>query len=308
MNTASSLNSRFGIANRIVFKQDPGGLVLMDVVNEQASASLATQGAHLMSWTPCGDAPVIWLSPAAKLVPGKAIRGGVPVCWPWFGPHASEAAFPSHGIARCAPWEVIESRQLSDDATRLVFRLSANETALALWPYASELELHITVGAALELELVTRNSGATPFIVGEALHSYFAVGDVRLARIYGLEDCAYIDKVAGGKLEAAQHGPVTVAGEVDRVYLESSADCWIDDPSLKRRIRIEKRGSRSSVVWNPWREKAAALDDMGEDSYLHMLCVESGNVADNAVSVAPGGEHRLWLRYSVEKGTLQKNL
>ncbi len=295
----AALNERFGIPGQIVF-EPAGGLTVAAVSNSLATATIALQGAHLMTWAPRGQRPVIWLSRAATLAPGKSIRGGAPVCWPWFGPHATESKFPGHGYARTVPWEVIETGVLPSGATQLAFRLVESEATRAQWQHATPVELHITVGNTLELELITRNGGKAPVTIGDALHTYFEVSDVRQIAIHGLGGLPYVDKVDGGQRKQ-QTGPVTIAGEVDRIYLDSIADCLIDDPGWRRRIRVSKRGSRSTVVWNPWIDKAAKMGDLGPQGYLRMVCVESTNAADDVVSIAPGGEHRLWIRYGVER-------
>lgn len=296
---SAALNARFGIPEQLRFKDTPGGLVVAEVNNVHAIASIALQGAHLMTWAPKGELPVIWLSADAKLAPGKSIRGGVPVCWPWFGPHPSEPKFPGHGFARTVPWNVVETQKLGNGATRLVFRIVQTDATRIQWPHACELELHMLIGPTLEMDLVTRNTGDRPITIGDALHTYFEVGDVRQAKVHGLDGCPYIDKVDGGARKQ-QTGPVTIAAEVDRIYLDSTADCVIEDPVLARRIRIAKKGSASSVVWNPWIDKAEKMGDLGEHGYLKMLCVESTNADADVVSIAPGGEHRLSVRYSVE--------
>ena len=294
-----ALNERCGISGQVTFRKDSGGLVIAEVTNSHATASIALQGGHLMSWTPCGGRPVIWLSRAATLAPGKSIRGGVPVCWPWFGPHATESAFPAHGFARTVPWEAISSEVLVNGDTRLSFRLVQSDKTRAQWPSPSQLDIRITLGAALEIDLVTHNTGDAPITIGEALHSYFEVSDIRRIAIHGLEGCRYIDKVDGGKRKQ-QAGPVTFNAETDRVYLDTTADCLIDDPEFKRRIRVSKQGSRSTVVWNPWQEKAAKMGDLGENGYLNMVCLESANAADNVATVSPGDTHHLSVIYRVE--------
>jgi glucose-6-phosphate 1-epimerase len=295
----SELQQRYGIPGAVSFAASADGLITMTVSNAHGSGSIALQGAQLLTWTPTGQEPVVWLSPKAKFAPGKSARGGVPVCWPWFGPHASEAAFPAHGFARAAPWDVVEAAAREDGSHRLSFRLRRGESDAALWPCATPLEIRYTLGLALEIELITRNDSPEHLSLAEALHTYFAVGDVRDIRIEGLDGTEYIDKVDGGQRKQ-QAGPVAIAGEVDRVYLGTEADCLIVDPVFKRRVRVEKRGSRSTVVWNPWAEKAAKMGDFVEEGYLGMVCVESANAADDAVALAPGEEHRLWVRYSVE--------
>ncbi len=299
MTDISVLNRSFGVPGQVTFKEVSGGLVTVEVTNIQSTATIALQGAHVLTWAPRGQRPVIWLSRAAKFFPGKSIRGGVPVCWPWFGPHVPEASFPTHGFARTVPWEVIGTHAVAGSATRLDFRLLQNETTRALWPYVSSLECYITVGATLEIDLVTRNLGNSPITIGDALHTYFEVSDVRKVTIHGLEGCPYLDKIDGNKRKR-QTGPVTISTETDRIYLNSTADCLIDDPGLERRLRIAKRGSSSSVVWNPWTEKASKMGDFGDNGYLNMVCVESTNAADDVVAIPPGGTHRLWVRYGVE--------
>lgn len=296
----ASLNERFAIPAHVTFKAGPGGLVVAEVGNVHATGTIALQGAHVMTWAPRRAQPVIWLSKAATFAPGKSIRGGVPICWPWFGPHATEARFPGHGFARTVPWEVIETQALPDGRTRLAFRLVQDDATRAQWPHPSEALCRVTVGRALDVELVTRNTGTAPITIGDAFHTYFAVSDIRRCAIHGLGGCRYLDKVDGGRTKQ-QVGALTIGEEVDRIYLDSVADVMIDDPGLKRRIRIAKRGSRSSVVWNPWAEKAARMGDFGPDGYLGMVCVESANAADDVVTIPPGGEHRLAARYSVER-------
>jgi glucose-6-phosphate 1-epimerase len=217
------------------------------------------------------------------------VRGGIPVCWPWFGPHASESSYPANGIARNLDWELIESGDW-DAALRLV-------PQSAFWPHPSEVECRFTVGHALEVELVTRNTGKEPFTLGCALHTYFSVSDARDIEVLGLENVSYIDKVGGGR--KIQQGPVKIDGEVDRIYVDTASSCVLVDPGLKRIIRIEKRGSNSTVIWNPGCDKAEKMGDVG--NHLGMLCIETCNAADDVVTVLPGQSHSLWTRYSVEK-------
>ena len=292
------LNRRFGADGTITFKELAPGFPALELDNGHARATIALQGAQVMTWAPRGQQPVIWLSRAAKFAPGKSIRGGVPVCWPWFGAHATEPSFPGHGFARTVPWELLDA-QTQGGETRLRFRINPDSAPPAQWPKGTEATLELTVGAKLAIALVTRNTGSQPFTLTEALHTYFEVGDVRRVAVHGLDGLSYLDKVEN-MARKRQGGAVTVSGEVDRVYLDSTADCIIDDPTLNRRIRIAQRGGRSTIVWNPWTEKAAKMGDLGEDGYLQMICVESGNAAENAVQVASGAEHRLDVKYSVE--------
>lgn len=300
MTTVSALNDRFAIKGQLSFQEGPGGLILAEVRNPHATASISLQGAQVIQWAPLNEHPVIWLSKAAKFVPGKSVRGGVPVCWPWFGPHASETKYPGHGYARTVDWEVTATEALDDARTQLTFRLIENTTSRTQWPYNTPVECRITVGNTLDVELVTKNAEDTTVTITEALHTYFEIGDINKVKIHGLEDTEYLDKVDGGQRKI-QHGPITIGSEVDRVYVETRAECVIDDPVLQRKVHINKRGSDSTVVWNPWIEKADKMGDLGEDGYRHMVCVESGNAAENVITIAPGESHHLWVSYRIER-------
>ena len=300
MTTGSALNDRFAIKGHVTFQIGAGELAIAEVRNRYATARITLQGAQVIDWAPLNEHPVIWLSKAAKFVTGKSVRGGVPICWPWFGAHASEASYPGHGYARTVAWDVIATEALDDGRTRLAFRLQENEATRVQWPHNTPVECRITVGDALEIELVTKNAEDATITITEALHTYFEVGDISKVKLTGLEDTEYLDKVDGGQRKI-QHGPVTIASEVDRVYVATRAECVINDPVLQRKIHINKRGSDSTVVWNPWIEKANKMGDLGEDGYRHMLCVESGNAAENVVTIAPGETRHMWVSYRVER-------
>ena len=176
--------------------------------------------------------------------------------------------------------------------TEIRLGLTESETSLALWPHTFDLEIVVTVAARLQVELIARNPGDQPFVCGGALHSYYTVGDARQIAIDGLDGCDYLDKVEGFKRKP-QHGPVTITGETDRVYLDTDATCVIEIPRWRRRIGIAKAGSRTTVVWNPWAEKAKQIADFEDEEYLSMVCVETANADTDVATVAPGGEHRL---------------
>ncbi len=300
MTEIEDLNAQFGITNQLTFATAPGSLTVANINNQHASATIALQGGHLMTWTPKGENPVVWLSPAAKLAPGKSIRGGVPICWPWFGAHATEDTFPSHGFARTSQWQVTETSTLADGATQLKFELEPAKMPKQQWPHACTVQCIITVGHTLQMELVTSNCGEDEITISEALHTYFAVSDVRNISIDGLDGCHYQDKVDAFK-EKQQTGALAFSSEVDRVYIDTQADCIIHDPGLSRQIRISKAGSDSTIIWNPWIEKARQMGDLGDDGYLNMVCVESANAGKNSVTLAAGIKHSLKVCYSVEK-------
>jgi D-hexose-6-phosphate mutarotase len=254
-----------------------------------------------MTWQPKNQPiPVVWLSRDAKLAQGKSIRGGVPVCWPWFGGHVSEASFPAHGFARTVAWELVETGTETNGATRLSLRLLANAKTRAQWPHEARLGLKVIVGETLRMELTTENTGASDFVISEALHTYLRVGDIGSVRVTGLSNCEFWDKVGGSTLKK-QQGVISFSGETDRVYMNTPEECVIEDDLLNRKIYIAKTGSLSTVVWTPWIEKANKMGDMGQpDGWREMLCVESGNALGNAVTIPAGGRHTLAVEYCAE--------
>ncbi len=297
---------RYALPDELAFHDSPAGLAFAQIRNAQARARIYLQGAQLTAWQPDSQAhPVIWTSASAAQLPGKSIRGGVPVCWPWFGPHGADPALPAHGFARGLAWNVCDSGRTARGETRLTLALEQDAHTRSLWPHDFRLELHLTIGQVLRIELVTINTGEREFLVGEALHTYFAVGDIGSVRVLGLEQTRYVDKTrADAKL--LQSGAIGFGEEVDRVYLDSESECVIDDELLGRRIFIAKRGSRSTVVWNPWEQKALKMGDLGagahgQGGWREMVCVESGNALENAVRVAPGEKHRLEVSYRVQE-------
>jgi D-hexose-6-phosphate mutarotase len=298
--TLADLNARFGLADQLKFVEGPGGLVFAEIDNALGTAYLCLQGAHITTYRPKDqDEPVIWLSEYAKFAPGKSIRGGAPVCWPWFGAHATEAGFPGHGYARTVMWEVTQSAALASGETEITLMLVDNDQSRAQWPHKSQVELNVVVGGSLKANLVTTNLGETDLNIGEALHTYFHIGDIADIRVLGLENCEYVDKV-GGVNRRTQSGAVAFDGEVDRVYVNTEATCVIEDRRLQRRIVVAKSGSRSTVVWTPWTEKADKMGDFGPDGWRRMVCVESANALENVVVVAAGQSHTMGVEYSAQ--------
>lgn len=300
MSQLESLRRRFTSAEFLAFSELAPDFVSVEVKTAFSTATIALQGAHVMTWQPNGQKPVIWLSQAAKFAPGKSIRGGVPLCWPWFGPHAGEANWPGHGFARTIPWTLLDARKLPDGRVRLEFEPVLNDAARAQWPHASTVKYSVTIGQELVAGLATKNTGTTPFQLGQALHTYFEIGDIGKVEIAGLANCIYIDKVEGGKRKK-QKGNVTFSGETDRVYLDTAGCCGIVDPALKRTLLITSTGSRSTVVWNPGKDKAAKMGDFGKQGETRMVCVETANAADDVIILAPGETHRMTAQYRVIK-------
>jgi len=286
------LNRQFAIPGHIHISAGENGLPKRKVENALASAEVYLHGAHITDFQPKGHAPDLWMSPLAQFQPDKAIRGGVPVIWPWFGPHGTDSSKPQHGFARTAEWQVSATEALADGSTQLQLRLTDNAETQALWPHAFELSLTVTVGTELKIELTSRNTGEQSFVAGGALHSYFAIGDVTQMVIEGLAGREYIDQLDGNQIKP-QTGDVHIRREVDRIYVNSDDTCIIHDAVLRRQIQVKKSGSQTTVVWNPWKDKAKAMADFSDDGYQNMLCIEAANAAEDVVRLAPGETHTL---------------
>jgi glucose-6-phosphate 1-epimerase len=304
MNTydIEQLNNKFALQsdnNNLCFKTGKGDMPVVEIQNKQATALISLQGAHLLSWIPEGEEEVIWLSEDAKFAPGKSVRGGIPICWPWFGPHETNPDFPAHGFARTTNWQVVETEALAGGSTRISFTTQPQAGNDAMWPPETSVLFQLIIGKKLEMELVTSNNSSENITIGQALHTYFKVGDVSKVLLHGLDDTEYVDKLDNFKRKN-QHGPVTINEEVDRIYLGTVTDCVIEDKELNRKIVIVKVGSHSTVVWNPWQENAKKMGDLGEDGYKKMLCVESSNAADDVVTIEPGNQHHFWVQYEVQ--------
>jgi len=295
---AAGLNERMRIAGEVEFRTGDQGALVAEISNTGGRGSVALQGAQVLSWAPTGQEPVIWLSTDARHKAGKSLRGGAPVCWPWFGPRPEDPGKPAHGFARNLDWEPVATAR-APGGTRILMRLVPGETQKSIWPYAAELTLDITMGKSLRLELTTTNLGKERFELTQAVHTYFQVGEIEAVQVLGLEGRHYIDTVGINRMRR-QEGPIRIPHEVDRIYLDCPGDAVIVDQSLKRRIRISKQGSRSYVVWNPWIDKSAALGDMGLNGYRKMICVETTNAATDRITVRPGGTHSLITEYAVE--------
>ena len=296
-NYSETLNTRFGLPGKLRIKDAAPGIPVIEITTPDAVARIAVQGGQVLEWQPKGHKPVLWVSRAAVYQAGKGVRGGVPVCWPWFG--AGEAGKPAHGFVRTRMWEVRETRE--DLAGTVLVRLGIrdDESTRTMWNHAFDLELIVTVGAALKMELLTRNTGDAPFTLTDALHTYFRVGDIGQTQVSGLENTTYLDKVRDFA-RTLQSGAITFTGETDRVYLDTTSDCLIHDNALGRVIRVAKSGSASTVVWNPWTEKEKGFADMAAGEYKDMLCVETCNAGDDVVTIQPGARHSLVAFLGVE--------
>ena len=269
---------------------------------------VAQQGAQILSYQQAEQPPLIWLSPQAAYQRGQSVRGGVPLCWPWFGdlrrnPQAVQAHFhleqaPAHGLVRTLDWELLGIEE-EDDAVTLRFAYDTRNQPLEGWPRDVGLTFFVRLAQDLGMSLETHNRGDTPLTLSQALHSYFAVSDVRQVSVEGLQACRYIDTLQDWQ-ELRQQDDLRFSAETDRIYLDTAARLSIIDPGWGRRIHLDSRGSRSAVLWNPWIDKARRLSQFPADAWQNMLCIETANVLEDVVQLNAGERHRLELRLSSE--------
>ncbi len=269
----------------ITFSELPGGITVLHITNPAASAEISLYGGHVLSYMPARQTKLLFLSSSSFFEKGKAIRGGIPVCWPWFGPHPENTVLPQHGFVRTMDWRLATIQEESLCTTVVLECLSTPETLL-LWPHEFKLTLSVSVGKTLEMTLATENTGHKEFRITDALHTYFSVGAIDAVRVTGLENARYIDKAGSPRL-CTQQGEISVTAETDKIYLSPSS-CSFIDPARGKKITVEKTGFPDTIVWNPWKDKAKAMQDFGDEEWQSMLCVEAGSVKDNAISVQSG--------------------
>ena len=296
---AADLRS-FELDSLLRFEDTPSGLVRAVITTPSAEASVYIHGAHVATWTPAGQQPVLYLSPHSEYDIGRPIRGGVPIVFPWFAARENSLPGPSHGFARILPWGLEKAEILEGGDVFMCFLLKPTGLTKNLGYDHFQLQFRITIGTTLQLELEIRNTSSESLKVEEALHNYFAVSDVRQVSVSGPQESEYIDRADNSLRKHGSPEAIRFSGETDRLFLSTENTCTIEDPGWQRRIVIEKKGSQSTVVWNPWAEKAAALSDLGGDQWPHMVCVEAANARDNAIAVPPGSAHVLEAVYRVE--------
>jgi glucose-6-phosphate 1-epimerase len=289
----ASLNRRFALPGAVRFEAGSGGLVRAVVAVAAAEAHVYLHGGHVTHYRPAGHDALLFLSERSWFAEGKAIRGGVPVVFPWFGARAGDPSAPDHGFARISGWAVESVERRDDDSVAITLMLGPDDGTRRSWPHDFRLRHRVVVGAQLEMILEVENRSRAPFTFEEALHTYLLVGDVRQASVTGLGGATYIDKTGGMKRRILASDPLRLTGATDRVFLDTRASCAVTDPVLARKLIVDKHGSATTVVWNPWREKAEMMADLGRDAWRSMICVEAANAADNAVHLAGGRRHTM---------------
>jgi glucose-6-phosphate 1-epimerase len=296
------LNADHGIPGTLRFVEGRGGLVMMEIDNALARATITPHGGQVLSYQPkTASDDLLFVSERAYFGQGQEIKGGVPICWPWFGRDPEDKGRVIHGFARFMPWTLLGCASRSDGSTWVSFSLADDASSCALWPHAFALRVEIGIGSTLTVALTTYNPAETPCRITQGLHAYFKVGDATRLTVRGLEGCRYIDKAVGaGDAIIQQDGVVTVSAEVNRIYEDVPASLTIDDPVLARRIHIDSDNCRTCVVWNPWIESARAMNDLDDQDYQGFICVETVNAAYEVIEIPPQGEYRLAATYRIE--------
>lgn len=266
-----------------VRQQDQLDVIVIE--HGEVRAAVALQGAHLLSWQPKGAQQVIWLSDNTPFHKGVALRGGVPICWPWFGP-GKEASLPSHGFARNLPW-ALSAHNEDAEGVVLTFELKSDAETLKLWPHEFTLYARFKLGKTCEIELEAHGD----FETTTALHSYFNVGDIDKVSVSGLGK-DYLDKVQGGAQGQLTDGIQTFPDRTDRIYLNPEECSVIHDNALKRAIHVIHHHQHNVVAWNPGPALSVSMTDMPDDGYKTFVCVETAVVTTTHVA-SPGKPARL---------------
>jgi len=270
---------------------EDGGLSKVRITSPAAVGEMYLHGAHVTSWKPRDGEEVLFVSSQSQWEHGHAIRGGVPICFPWFGDKVGDTSAPAHGFVRAKAWQ-LEAIVQDGDAVIVSMFTESDETTRKWWPAEFRLVYRATFGLSLSLELVLTNTGTTPLTFEEALHTYHRVGRVEKVRLQGLDTVRYLDKTDSNR-EKTQRGDIVVASETDRVYMGTRHEIELEDPSLHRRTQVTKENSLTTVVWNPWVQKARTLSDFGDDEWTQMICIETSNVSNFAVDLGPGQQHKM---------------
>ena len=292
----AQINAAPEFPGRVAFLDGRGDLPMIEVSTRWSNAEIYLHGAHVTHFKRKDESPLLFLSQCSRFAEDSPIRGGVPVIFPWFGPREG---LGQHGFARVKSWELKEFASAPDGSVSVRFRLPESPDAAAFPPFTADYVVTVSQSLALHL-IITNLSKDRDFVFENCLHTYFAVGDVTAISISGLQGMNYLDKVTSFLEKTETSDAIRIASEVDRIYLNTTGTVEIKDPRLGRRIRIDKEGSASTVVWNPWVAKSQQMSDFGNEEYEQMVCVESGNVASNGLTLAPGTSSSLKVILSSE--------
>ncbi len=283
------LDRSFAIAGIAQVVPGQGGLPRVRITTPQVEGEMYLHGAQVTSWKPAHAEEVLFVSKQAQWHEGIAIRGGIPICFPWFRAKADDPKAPAHGFVRTKAW-ILESITNDGGSVTVIMSTASNDDTGKWWPADFRLVHRATFGPELKLELTVTNTGSTPLRFEEALHTYHNVGQIRDVRVNGLDGVAYLDNTDSNR-EKTQRGDLVITKQTDNAYLNTQGEIELADGALSRRIRIAKENSLTTVVWNPWQEGTKSLADLGNEEWQQMVCVEASNVLGFAVNLAPGQQH-----------------
>jgi glucose-6-phosphate 1-epimerase len=296
--TIDELNQRIGIPGIAQVLAGTGNLPKVRITTPAAAAEVYLHGAQVTSWKPANSEEVIFLSEHSRWEDGRAIRGGVPICYPWFRAKADNPQAPAHGFVRTREWQ-LDAVESSGEAVVITLSTESDDSTRRWWPHDFRITHRVTVGASLGMELTVTNTGSAPFQFEEALHTYFRVSNVQAVRIRGLDQVSYLDNTDANRTKL-QSGDAVFAAATDRAYLDTHTAAELIDPGFNRILRTVKGNSSTTVVWNPWQQGAASLSDLGDDEWQSMGCVEACNILTAAIALATGEEHILRAILSVD--------
>jgi glucose-6-phosphate 1-epimerase len=295
--TAAELDRQFGIPGVARVCEGNGVLPRVQIRGRYGDGEMYLHGAHVTSWKPAGNDELLFVSTISSWQEGHAIRGGIPICFPWFRAKVNDPHAPAHGFVRTRTWH-LESIIKNDNGVSVKMFTESDEQTRRWWPADFRLVHRVTFGSELSLELVCTNTGTAPLRFEEALHTYNRVADVRHVRLQGLDSVPFLDNTDSNK-EKTHLGDLVLTSQTDSAYLKAQNAIDLLDPGMRRRIRLRKDNSRTTVVWNPWREGAAGLQDLGDGEWTQFLCVEASNILDAVVNLEPGQEHKMTAVLSV---------
>jgi glucose-6-phosphate 1-epimerase len=299
MSAIEELERRFGIPGVARISEGNGGLPRIQITGSHAEGEMYLHGAQVTSWKPAGNDEVLFLSTKSRWQEGQAIRGGIPICFPWFRTKADDPKAPAHGFVRTKSWQV-ESIVEEEKGVVVSMSTGSDEQTRHWWPEQFRLVYRVVFGPALTLELACTNTGKTDLRFEEALHTYNRVSDLANVRLQGLDGVQFLDNTDSNRAKI-QHGDVTIASATDNAFIDTQNDVDLIDPEFRHHIRLKKSNSLTTVVWSPWREGAARLGDLGEGEWTQFLCVEASNILDSSVTLAPAEKHKLTAVLSAAK-------
>lgn len=293
------LNKQFALAQQLCIENSEYG-ALIQVNNTYVSACISVYGGQVLSFKPHrAKDDLLFLSSQARHQPGMGIRGGIPLCWPWFGADPLEQGRGRHGFARLARWQLQATYSTDQGETSIHLRLRDDPHTLKIWPHPFTLDLHLTLGESLYLALTTHNMGTLPFSLSQALHTYFKISTIHQVSVVGLNALNYLDKTQAMRSIIEQQQNVTIIDETDRIYQYPPAELILQDAPWQRQIIIQTEGSQSSVLWNPGKKGSAAFNDLAPEDYQHFICLETANIASDTRTLAANAQHTIAARYSL---------